>query len=70
MCADCGAKPAVTNDKRFCGKCLKRRVARDNPGSGWGHVGAGRTPDQRESPDEDAGPWGENAIRAMEDSGE
>ena len=30
-CADCKNKPAVTNDNRFCLKCLRKRISEDNP---------------------------------------
>lgn len=31
FCCDCGVKPAETNDKRFCKKCLRRRIRDNNP---------------------------------------
>jgi hypothetical protein len=31
MCVGCQKKPAVTNDRRFCEKCLKKAIERLNP---------------------------------------
>jgi hypothetical protein len=31
QCVDCEKKPAVTNDKRFCIRCLRKRIREANP---------------------------------------
>ncbi len=30
-CCDCEARPAETQDRRFCRKCLRTRIARTTP---------------------------------------
>jgi len=66
VCCDCGKRPAVTRDGRFCRPCLGKFVRHLNPMVGC-YVGMLRTPGHRQASSDDAGPWGENAIRVMED---
>lgn len=67
LCVDCLRKDAVTRDRRFCLTCLKRRVARDNPMVGC-FKGRQRTSDHKQDTgDGSPSPWGENAVRAMEE---
>jgi hypothetical protein len=65
LCADCGQKPAVTGDGRFCLKCLRALCRQLSPGAVTpGGFGRGR--DQRQAGDREPSPWQENNIRHLE----
>lgn len=67
-CVDCG-RPAVTNDRRFCLKCLRARIRAETSGLAWNLKPSFRSREKRQAGDGDEGsPWHENAVRAMEDS--
>ena len=64
-CADCGSGPAVTNDRRFCLKCLRARIRSETPGVGW--RSPGRSAEKRQAADhDDNNPWQQNALRSLE----
>jgi hypothetical protein len=65
QCANCGKEPAVTRDRRFCKSCLWILVNRLNPGSVW--HGSLRSTDHKQARDTEPSPWGENALRSLED---
>lgn len=65
-CCGCHRRVAVTRDHRFCKPCLNRVINHDTPMIGC-YVGLGRTAEHRQSADECSSPWGENAIRCLED---
>ena len=50
LCVDCGVRGAETNDGRFCRKCLRVRIRKENyiPWTPY------RTPDQKQARDFDA----------------
>ena len=62
FCAECGTKPAVTTDGRFCRKCLTALVVKISPGATQ-HRSSGC---MQAHDDFDPSPSGENAVRAME----
>jgi predicted amidophosphoribosyltransferase len=64
VCANCLSKPAVTRDGRFCSPCLKKMVRAMNPGATWP---TRCKADQQHGYERDPSPWGEIAVRAMED---
>ena len=64
-CAVCLKKQAVTNDGRFCHRCLHELIVKLNPGSVI-PKGINRTGEQRQARGDDPGPWGENNVRILE----
>ena len=64
LCADCGKYPAVTNDGLFCLACLRKRIKDENPIP----YTKFRTSEQKQAPEFDPSPWGENNVRHLEDS--
>jgi hypothetical protein len=61
-CAECVKAAAVTRDKRFCLKCLKRMIAAENP-IRWTPP---RGSDHKQERAREDSPAREDAIRALE----
>jgi len=65
-CVECGQKPAVTRDGRYCKKCLQKIIAHLTPMIGC-YAGRNRGPDHRQDRGEGPSPSQETAIRQLED---
>ena len=65
VCCDCGEKPAVTRDGRYCKTCLNRLIAHLTPMIGCNR-GRFRTADHKENLHDEASAWQENAMRNLE----
>lgn len=67
-CEDCG-QPTIHDDDRFCKDCRKARVAQMQADNYLRSVPrhAGRPSEKMQAPDMEPSPWGENAVRALEE---
>lgn len=67
LCADCESAKAVTQDHRFCLKCLRARIRHDAPGSVKRAPCRGPGKEQAYMGDQDMGGYRTNAVRLLED---
>lgn len=65
VCVRCLGNLAVTTDRRFCKKCLKKVVVELSPGSTVPR-GIARSADHKVAYDKEPSPWQEHAVRCLE----
>ena len=68
ICSICGKREAISREG-WCRRCLRDKLDEKFGfvSRAGGHPGSLRTQDQREERGGDPSPWGENAVRALED---
>lgn len=65
ICSECD-KPAFSREG-WCLRCLRRKLQEKFGPVQFARGGSSRTADQRQARNDEQNPWGENAVRAMED---